>query len=329
MINQAMSINKVEISHKTVLFTVFLLLGLWVMYQIRSILVLIFISFILMTAINPIARWSQKKKLPVLPVIMVVYLGVIALISLVVASLIPAFVDQSKSLIQNLPTYILMIENTYNVTIDPGIGNGYLASIPSNILKFAVGFFSNIINIMAIFFITYYLILERPLLHRYLLKLFDDKNAEAKAESLVLAIENKVGGWVRGELILMAVIGFMTYFGLLMLGVPYALPLAVLAGILELVPNLGPVIAAIPAILLGLTISPLVAIGATILSILIQQLENNLIVPKIMQSATGTKPLVTIVTLLVGYQLGGIAGAVLAMPIYLTALTTYKHLTDK
>jgi len=106
-----------------------------------------------------------------------------------------------------------------------------------------------------------------------------------------------------------------------LLGIPYALPIAVLSGLLEAVPNIGPTIAAIPAILMGLTVSPIVGLGALAMSILIQQLENNLIVPKIMQSATGTKPLVTILVLLIGYTLGGIAGAVLAMPVFLTIQT--------
>ena len=174
---------------------------------------------------------------------------------------------------------------------------------------------------------SYYLVLERPNLHKYLLKLFDDKEAEAKAEKLVLDIEKQVGGWVRGELFLMLIIGVMTYLGLFLLGVPYALPLAVLAGLLELVPNLGPTMAAVPAIVIALTVSPVIALGTLILSIVIQQLENNLIVPKVMQSATGTEPLATIIVLLVGFTLGGIAGAVLSMPIYLTIQTVYKALS--
>ncbi len=122
----------------------------------------------------------------------------------------------------------------------------------------------------------------------------------------------------------MAIIGLMTYLGLQLLGIPYALPLAVIAGLLEAVPNLGPTIAAIPAILIGLTVSPYVGLGALILSIVIQQLENNLIVPKIMESATGTEPLVTILVLLVGFTLGGVTGAILSMPIYLTIKTVIK-----
>jgi len=316
----------VEISFRTILLTLSFLFSLWVLFQLRNVVVIIIISFILMTAIYPLINFARKHKLPILPIILVIYLAVIALLSLVVASLIPAVLDQSKALIQNLPQYLDVLEHSLNLKFDPNFGNNYLSGIPSNLLRLVAGAFSNILNIMAIFFITYYLSLERPFLHKYLNKIMFAGSAEQRAENMVIAVEKKVGGWVRGELTLMLVIGLMTYGGLTLLNIPYRLPLAMLAGLLEVVPNLGPTIAAIPAILLGLTISPLLALGALIMSILIQQLENNLIVPRIMQTATGTKPLVTILVLLSGYTLGGIAGAILAMPLYLIFSTIIEHL---
>lgn len=322
-----METTKVEISQKTIIFTITLLLSLWVLYQVRSIVVLLFIAFILMTAINPVVKLAHKIKIPTILVMLVVYFGLIALISTVIASLVPAVVQQTKDLTLVLPTYMHNLENIFNAEFDPNVIGGYLNSVPSNLLKIAGGVFSNIMNILALFFMTYYLVLDRPKLHRYLLKLFEDHEAEEKAEALVMAIEKQVGGWVRGELLLMLVIGVMTYIGLALLGVPYALPLAVIAGLLEAVPNLGPTIAAIPAIIIALTISPVIALGTLILCILIQQLENNLIVPKIMQSATGTEPLVTILVLLVGFALGGITGAILSMPIYLTIQTVIKAIS--
>jgi len=280
-----------------------------------------------MTAINPIVTLGRRKKIPVLLIMLVVYLGVIALFSFVVASLVPAVINESKSLVQNMPNYIGALEHSLSIKLDSGLGNSYLASIPSNILKLAAGAFSNILNILAVFFIAYYLTLERTSLHLYLVKLFADGNSERRAEALILAIEKKVGGWVRGELFLMGIIGLLTYIGLVLLRIPYALPLAVLAGLMEAVPNIGPVVSAIPAILIGLTVSPITGLGVTILGVLIQQLENNLIVPRVMQAATGTKPLITILVLLVGYTLGGIAGAVLSMPLFLTITTAYEHVT--
>ncbi|MFZ2199347.1 MAG: AI-2E family transporter [Microgenomates group bacterium] len=319
-----METNKIEISQKTILFTIGAILSLWFLYQVRSIVVLLFIAFILMTAVNPLIKLAKKIKIPTIVVMLIVYFGLIALISTVVASLVPALVQQTKDLTLVLPTYMHNIEVVLNAQFDPNVIGGYLNSIPSNLLKIAGGVFSNIMGVLALFFMSYYMVLERPHLHTYLIRFFDNKNAEAQAEELVLSIERQVGGWVRGELFLMLIIGVMTYIGLFLLGVPYSLPLAVLAGLLEAVPNLGPTIAAIPAIIIGLTVSPMIALGTLILSIVIQQLENNLIVPKVMQSATGTKPLATIIVLLVGFTLGGIAGAILSMPIFLTLQTIYK-----
>ena len=325
-----METQKIEISQKTIIFTIGFLLSLWFLYQVRGIVVLLFIAFILMTAVNPLVKAASKYKIPSIVVMLVVYFGLIALISTVIASLVPAVVQQTKDISLALPTYMHNLEDIFNTQLDPNVAGSYLSSIPSNLLKIAAGAFSNIMNILALFFMAYYLVLERPKLHRYLLRLFDDdKNREARAESLVLAVERQVGGWVRGELLLMLIIGIMTYISLILLGIPYALPLAVLAGILEAVPNLGPTIAAIPAIMLGLTVSPIIGIGALIASIIIQQVESNWIVPKVMQSATGTEPLVTIVVLLVGFTLGGIAGAVLSMPIYLTVQTVLTAINKK
>ncbi len=323
MTQSDMDTHKIEISPRTVIFTVSFVLGLWLLYQVRSIVILLFVAFILMTAVNPLVRLARRYKIPTLVVMLVVYVGIISLLTTVIASLVPAVVAQTRGLTQVLPGYLHSIEGTFNTQFDPNVVGNYFSSIPSNILKIAAGAFNNILNILAVFFIAYYLTLERPRLHNYLLGLFPKASAEERAEALVLGVEQQVGGWVRGELLLMLVIGAMTYIGLTLLGIPYALPLAVLSGLLEAVPNIGPTIAAIPAILLGFTVEPrpYVGFGALAMSILIQQLENNLIVPKIMLSATGTQPLVTIVVLLVGYTLGGVAGAVLAMPIFLTAQT--------
>lgn len=325
----SMESQKIEISQKTIIFTVSFLLSLWFLYQVRGIVVLLFIAFILMTAVNPLVKVASKFKIPTIVVMLVVYFGLIALISTVVASLLPAVVQQTKDISLALPTYMHNLEDIFNTQLDPNVAGSYLSSIPSNLLKIAAGAFTNIMNILALFFMSYYLVLERPRLHKYLLKFFPDHSAEEKAEALILAVEKQVGGWVRGELLLMLIIGVMTYASLILLGIPYALPLAVLAGILEAVPNLGPTIAAIPAILIGLTVSPLIALGALLASIIIQQAESNWIVPKVMHSATGTEPLVTIVVLLVGFTLGGIAGAVLSMPIYLTIQTVIMAINKK
>jgi predicted PurR-regulated permease PerM len=109
----------------------------------------------------------------------------------------------------------------------------------------------------------------------------------------------------------------MTYFGLRILGIEFALPLALLAGVLEIIPNIGPILSSIPAIVAGLAFSPLMGLAVAALYFLIQQLENTLIVPKVMEKTAGVNPLVTILSLAIGFKLGGIVGAILAVPVVL------------
>ncbi|MBI3289893.1 AI-2E family transporter, partial [Candidatus Microgenomates bacterium] len=105
--------------------------------------------------------------------------------------------------------------------------------------------------------------------------------------------------------------------GLRLLGIHFALPLAILAGLLEVVPTVGPLVSAVPAIIVGFTISPIMGISVAALYFLIQQLENSFIVPKVMQKSIGVAPIVTLVVLGVGVEIGGITGAILAMPVFL------------
>jgi predicted PurR-regulated permease PerM len=126
----------------------------------------------------------------------------------------------------------------------------------------------------------------------------------------------------------MSIIGIMSFIGLTILHIPYALPLAILAGLLEAVPSIGPTISAVPAIILGLSISPLTGLGALAMSIIIQQSENNLIVPRVMQHVVGVRPIVTIVVLMTGFTLGGVMGAVLAMPIFLALTSIYREFNN-
>jgi predicted PurR-regulated permease PerM len=120
---------------------------------------------------------------------------------------------------------------------------------------------------------------------------------------------------VRGELTLVLVIGLLSFVGLTLLGIPYALPLAVIAGVMEIVPVVGPIIAAVPAIAAALLISPVFALATAALYFVIQQLENHLIVPTVMNRAVGLNPLMTIIALMIGGRLLGIGGAILAVPI--------------
>ena len=123
----------------------------------------------------------------------------------------------------------------------------------------------------------------------------------------------------------MVFVGTLNYIGFLLIGLPSAIPLAVIAGVLELIPNVGPTVAAIPAVIVGFSISPTHGFLAIGLAILVQQLENNIFVPKVMQKAIGLHPVVTIVVLSIGLKLGGPILAILALPVVLSFRVLFPH----
>jgi predicted PurR-regulated permease PerM len=310
------TVTKIEISHRTIIFTVFFLIGLWLLYEIRQILVALFVSLILMSAINPTVDRLEKYRLPRWLAILLVYLVIFILLGGMMTVIITPLIEQTSSFINKS---IFYLENIGYFGINSNVIASQLSqlgTIPANLLKFTMDFFSNLVGIIALFFITFYLLLERKNLNQYLIMIFGQEK-EKEATILINKIEKRLGGWVRGELTLMVLIGLMSYIGLRLLGVEFALPLAILAGLLEILPNIGPVISAIPAILTGLMISPMMALAIMALYFLIHQSENALVAPKVMQKVVGLNPLVTILSLTIGFKLAGVSGAILAVPTVL------------
>ncbi len=308
--------KKIEISHRTIIFTVAFLIFLWLLWQIKQIIIGLFVGLVLMAAINPTIDKMEKMKIPRILGIILIYLLILLLVGLIIAGIIPPLVDQTSTLITNAPKFI---ENINIPAIDQRFIESQiqqLGSIPANLVKISIGVFSNLIGVLAVLIITFYLLLERKNLNRYLHILFGG-DGERKAEKFIDAMEKKIGGWVRAQLTSMVIIGAMSYFGLRLLGIDFALPLALLAGLFEVVPNIGPVVASIPAILAGLAISPLMALAVAALYFLIQQIESSFIYPQIMVKEAGVNPLITIISLAIGFKLGGIMGAVLAIPVVL------------
>jgi predicted PurR-regulated permease PerM len=132
---------------------------------------------------------------------------------------------------------------------------------------------------------------------------------------LVNRMQDKIGLWLRGQIILSVIIFLLTYLGLSILGVKYALVLALVAGLTEFVPYLGPILAAIPAVFFAFTQDPMLAVFVIVLYYIIQLFENNFIVPQLMQKVVGLNPVVSIVVLLIGFKVGGIIGVILAIPV--------------
>lgn len=312
--------RKIEISHRTIIFFVFFLLFLWLLFYLRVVLILLFFAIILMAALNPLIDKLERWKIPRVLGIILIYLLIFALIGFAIAGIIPPLVDQTQTLISRFPSYLeslrwmgvdeKVIDSQINQLIEK------IGLISGGVIKTFRGVFQNFLNLIVLVVISFYLLLERKNLDKYLLK-FLGPAGEKTGARIVDRIEKRLGGWVRAEILLMIIVGLLSYIGLRLLGVDFALPLAILAGILEIIPNIGPIISAIPAVLAGLIISPLTALAVAALYFLVQQVENHFIVPQVMAKEIGINPLVTILALIAGFKLGGFVGAILAVPVVL------------
>lgn len=307
-------------SRKTIVFTIFFLIFLYLLNQVSGVIIILFISFLIMTAISPTVTWLEKWRIPRQLSAFVLLLLNLVIIASGIAALIPPIVDQTGAFLSQLPLLLTQL----GIQLDQNLISTQLGSIPQDIFKVISAAFSNAIAIFAILVISFYLTVEKKQIFKRLTALFGNKQSEI--EELLLRIETGLGGWIRGEIILCTIIGVAIYIGLISLSIPYAVPLAIIGGLLEAVPNIGPTVSMIPAAIVGFTISPLHGGAVILLYFLIQQLENNLIVPFVMRKVVGLNPVVTIISLMIGLKLGGPLGAILAIPLVITGQVLLPYL---
>src|SRR3989339_705825 len=188
-------------------------------------------------------------------------------------------------------------------------------SIPRGLAVLIV--YTCLLSLAAVFIVlvlSFYMVVDEERMRKYFRSLAPIEYQPYVAH-LMKKMSRKMGEWLRGQIILGLIVGVAVYVGLTFLGVKYALVLALIAGLLEVIPYVGPIISLVPAGIIGFAQSPFVGLAVVILYLVIQQLENNVLVPKIMQKVTGLNPIISILALLVGLKAGGLAGAVLAIPL--------------
>ena len=306
--------TKFEITIQTIVLFFAVVLGILALYQIRDIIFLLFISFLLMTAIQPLVVFLERFRIPRAIGILLVYTVVFGFFGASMVGAIPALVSQTTRLGQELPMFITKVLPSWN--IDLSTISQQVAPIGESLIKVTVSIFSNIVTLVTVLVFTFYFLMERR--HAdVILKSIIGETAGEKTIIILRAIERRLGAWVRGQLLLMLIIGLLCYIGLVILRVDYALPLGILAGLLEVIPMIGPTVSAIPAILVALSVSPFLALSVLALYIIVQQVENNILVPVVMKQSIGFAPLVTILALMIGGRLAGVVGAVLAVPVAL------------
>lgn len=313
---------KIEISHKTIIFTTFFLILLWFVLQIQEIIFLVYVAFILMSAFKHWVEFLEKYHIPRVFSVLLIYILIFGLLALGTSSVIPPLVSQTIHLGESLPEYLKLLLPF--VQVDYQVLTAQIAPLGENLLKVTIGIFSNVIALFTLIIVSFYLLIERKNLLGHLSNFLDEKMAK-KWVGIISTIEERLGSWVRGQVMLALTIGIFTFIGLTILGIPYALSLAIFAGLLEIVPIIGPIIAAIPAILVAFITSPFLALVTAALYFVIQQVEANLVVPMVMKQTVGLPPLVTIITLLTGAKIAGIGGAMLSVPVVVTISTIFSE----
>ncbi|OGB75448.1 hypothetical protein A2810_01100 [candidate division Kazan bacterium RIFCSPHIGHO2_01_FULL_49_10] len=316
-----------DISTASVLRVVIVLLAIGFLYFIRDIIAIVFVSIIIAAALSPTVDRLTKWKVPRTISIILIYLLVLSLLGGIVYFVLPPMITQIKQLAESLPAYFTaftdLLKNLREGSIN-GVLNAsqdslnsisnFLGQIANNLFNTTIGFFSGAAAIVMVFILTLYFLLDENGIKKFFVSLFP-----VKQKNQMIAIANKMGiklgGWLRGQIVLALAVGLVVYIGLLIIGMPYALTLGILAGALEIIPVIGPIIAAIPAILIAFTISPTAALIVTAFYILVQEMENKLLVPKIMQYAVGLNPVTIIIIILIGAKLMGILGILLSIPV--------------
>ena len=306
-------LRKIDISHKTIFFIAGFLGVLWIIFQIKDVILLLFVAIILMSALSPFVEKLMSWRFPKGLAIGLIYLIIVFVLGLLIYSIITPLIEQTASLTTTLP-------HTLEKLMPPGtINRSFLEQKITDIFGNALGvtltIFSNTVAVISVAVLTFYLLLDKERFENLLAQAF--VNQQPRAKQLIRRMEDMLGAWLRGQIILSLVIGVMSYILLFLLNIPYALPLAILAGILEVVPVIGPIISAVPPIIIAYVSlpSPAIALFIGLGYLAIQQLESHIIVPQVMKRAVGLNPLVVILAIAVGGRLLGISGALLAVPI--------------
>lgn len=317
--------QKIDVSSSTIFRTILILIGFWFFYVIRDILLILFAAMVVAWAIEPLARQLARFRIPRAVTVVTVYILGISLISLVVSLLIPPLTEQMKGLAASLPS----VAAHFNQWLEfPGIdqaqiveqtqgllgrlGDG-LANAGAGLIQRTRGVLSSFFSAIFVFVITFYLVIEQDPVKK-LCRILLPKEHVAWVNVLLDKAQKQVARWVVAQLLLGVIVGLIVGVGLWMLGIPYALVLGLIAGILEIVPVIGPVLAAVPGVIIGATQGWVLGLATLGLYWVVQQLENHILVPNIMRKAIGLNPLVTLIAVLLGARVAGIAGVILAVP---------------
>jgi predicted PurR-regulated permease PerM len=304
----------------------------WVLFLVRSTLLTVYISGLFAMGISPLVRMIERQKVvnvgqrvPRWVAILLIYALIIGAIVGVVMMVFPPLIEQAEQLWRSLPERLQQGQEwlirmgilRQPITLRDAVQQAPAAADAGNLATTIFGYVRNVVGglfgVVTILLLTFYMLVESRELFSFFVRLFPVRQ-RARVAAISRTVTQKVSAWLGGQLLLSIIIGSTSAIGLWAMGVPYFYVLALISAIGELIPMVGPILAAIPAILVAATVSPTLAIFVAIFFIAQQQVENALLVPKIMGRQVGLSAVNVIIALGVGGQLLGIIGAILSVP---------------
>lgn len=318
---QGMNPNGLNITWASLWRVFFMIVLATVLFFAADVLIALFLAVVVSSALDPIVSWLENKKIPRILGTLAIYIIVVFMLAFIIYAIIPIALSEFTSLLNSLNDKISrpdleFINISQLVTaINEGLGRvtNVLISGSQSFLDILSKFFGGIMLTTSVFVLSFYLTVGKDGVERFLLTILPPAY-EARAIELYTKVRRKIGRWLRGQLLLSLVIGIAVFFGLWLLGVKYSLILGLLAGVFELVPYVGPIFSGSVAVLVAATNSLTLGLYTLLLFVLIQQIENNVLVPAVMSLTTSLNPVVILISLLVGAKLFGFIGLILAVP---------------
>lgn len=303
----------------------------WLLFTVRSTLITAYISALFAMGISPLVRIIERQKVvrighrvPRWFAILLIYAAIIGAIVGVGMAIVPPLIDQAEQLWRTLPQkfeqgqqWLLRVGILRErITLSEAVQQAP-TSEAGNVAGTIFGYVRNVVGgifgFITILLLTFYMLVESRELFSFFVRLFPIKQ-RPRVAAISATVTQKVSAWLGGQLLLSLIIGGTSAIGLWAMGVPYFYVLALISAVGEMIPMVGPILAAIPAILVAATVSPGLAVGVAVFFIVQQQVENTILVPKIMGRQVGLSAVTVILALGIGSQLMGVVGAILSVP---------------
>ena len=313
------------------------------LYIARDALLTIYIAGLLAIGLGPVVHSIEQalsrgtQRLPRWLAILVIYLAIVSVLTVAGLLVVPPLIQQAQDLWTRMPQ---LLERAQGFLVDRGLldhpitleeavrnapGPGQAVNTVATAVSTVLG---GLLAFATVLILTFYLLVESASLFDGFARLFPRAD-RPRVQSAALKISTKVSAWLRGQLMLGGAVGLSSALGLYLLGVPYFYVLGLIAAFGELIPVVGPVLSAVPAILVALTVSTKAAVFTAIFFFFQQQVESHVLVPKVMGRQVGVSAVGVIVALLVGGSLLGIVGAVLAVPTAAIIQVVVDELLDQ